>query len=130
MAWRSKAQGCVTLSSCEAEWHALSETVKEVIFVIHLLEAMFIKVEYPIKVMVDNIGSVFMSKNVTTSGRTKHVDARTKFVREFQENGVIKVQFVSSDQNVSDMFTKNVTSELLGRHSAKTVIDKCNKIFG
>ena len=38
--WKSKAQRCVTLSSCEAEWIALSEAVKDIIFLIRLLESM------------------------------------------------------------------------------------------
>ena len=36
--WRSKAQRSVTLSSSEAEWISLSEAVKEIMFVIQLLE--------------------------------------------------------------------------------------------
>ena len=41
--WRSKAQRSVTLSSSEAEWTALSEAVKEIMFVIQLLQSMKIK---------------------------------------------------------------------------------------
>ena len=42
--WRSKAQRSVTLSSTEAEWVALSEAVKEVIFLIQLCNSMKIKI--------------------------------------------------------------------------------------
>ena len=47
--WKSKAQRSVTLSSTEAEWIALSEATKEIIFVVHLLESLGIKVNpiYP-----------------------------------------------------------------------------------
>ena len=76
--WRSKAQRSVTLSSSEAEWVALSEAVKEIMFVQQLLESMKIQVRLPIIVRVDNVGAIFMSKNVTTMNRTKHVDVRTK----------------------------------------------------
>ncbi|KAL7526613.1 hypothetical protein ACHAWF_001850, partial [Thalassiosira exigua] len=87
--WRSKLQRSVTLSSSEAEWVSLSEAVKEVIFVLHLLEFMGIKIQYPVLVRVDNIGAIFMSSNLTTTSRTKHVDVRTKFVREFVEDGTL-----------------------------------------
>ena len=122
--WRSKSQKCVTLSSSEAEWYALSEAVKEVIFVLHLLEDMKIKIELPITVHVDNVGTIFMSQNVTTSSRTKHIDTRTKFVREFQEDGVIKAVFVCSENNISDIMTKNVSSDLHRKHGGKLVVRK------
>ena len=75
--WRSKAQMVVTLSSTEAEWYALSEVVKEVLFVVQLVESMEIQVQLPVIVRVDNVGAVFMAKNITTTGRIKHVDIRT-----------------------------------------------------
>ena len=83
ISWRSKAQRSVTLSSSEAEWVALSEAVKEVIFVSQLLTSMKIHVQHPIIVRVDNVGAIFMAQNVTTTSQTKHVDIRYKFVNEY-----------------------------------------------
>ena len=80
MCWKSKAQRSVTLSSTEAEWIALSEAVKEIIFVLQLLESLGIKVNLPITVRVDNTGAIFMAKNTNTTSGTKHVDVRTKYV--------------------------------------------------
>ena len=60
------------------EWYALSEAVKEVIFVVQLIETMGIQVQLPVIVRVDNVGAVFMARNITPTGRTKHVDIRTK----------------------------------------------------
>ena len=57
--WRSKAQRAVTLSSSEAEWFALSEAVKEIVFVLQLLESIHIKAKIPIIVKVDNVGAIF-----------------------------------------------------------------------
>jgi hypothetical protein len=42
-------------------------------FVLQLLESMKIKVKLPVTVQVDNVGAIFMSKNTSTSNRTKHV---------------------------------------------------------
>ncbi len=67
ISWRSKAQQSVTLSSSEAEWVALSEAVKEVIFVSQLLTSMKIHVQYPIIVQVDNVGAIFMAQKFTTT---------------------------------------------------------------
>ena len=46
---------------------------------------MNIEVELPITVHVDNVGAIWLSNNRTTSDRTKHIDIRTSFVKEYQE---------------------------------------------
>ena len=122
--WKSKAQRSVTLSSTEAEWVALSEAVKDIIFMLNLLGSMKIEVRLPVTVRVDNIGAIFMSQNVTTTSNTKHVDIRTKFVFEYQEDGVIKIVFVRSEDNDSDIMTKNLGSLLHSKHSAKMITKK------
>ena len=114
--WRSKAQRSVTLSSSEAEWIALSEATKEVMFVLQLLESMHIRVQLPITVRVDNIGAIWMSQNVNTSSRTKHVDIRTKYVNEYCEDGVLKIIFVKSVDNDSDIMTKNLGADFHSKH--------------
>ena len=78
-----KAQQSVTLSSTEAEWFALSEAVKEVRFLQQLCESMQIQTQLPVIVRVDNAAAIYMSQNTTTTTRTKHIDMRTKFVKEF-----------------------------------------------
>ena len=75
----------VVLSTSEAEYMALSEVVKELKFIVQLLQTMNIEVELlPITVHVDNVGAIWLSNNCTTSGRTKHIDIRTSFVKEYQ----------------------------------------------
>ena len=76
--WRSKAQKTITLSSAEAEQIVLSEATKEIMFVLQLFQDMTIKVELPNVVIVDDIRAIFMSKNINTSSRSKHIDVRTK----------------------------------------------------
>jgi hypothetical protein len=103
--WRSKAQGSVALSSTEAEFNALSEAAKAIKLIVQILISMGIPVKLPIIVRVDNVGAIFMSENVSTSSRTKHVDTRYHFVREFVEEGFVKIIFVRSEDNISDPFT-------------------------
>jgi hypothetical protein len=59
LVWRSKQQKSVALSSSEAEFVAASEAVKEIIFVLQLLESMSIQVKTPVVVCVDNMGAIF-----------------------------------------------------------------------
>lgn len=72
--------------------------------------------KYPVEVKVDNIGAVYLSKNATTGNRTKHIDTRYHFVREYIEDGIVKVIFVRSEDNDADIFTKNLNTETFVKH--------------
>jgi hypothetical protein len=98
----------VTLLTTEAEYVAMSEAVREVKFIYQVLQTMNIQVSLPIKVNVDNIGAIFLAENRNTSERTKHVDIRYHFVREMIDEIFLNVKFVPTDQNIADIFMKNL----------------------
>ena len=82
------------------------------------------KVSYPMIVEVDNTGAIFLGLNRTTGQRTKHIDIRYHFVREFIDKGFVKIVFVSTKNNDADIFTKNVTSEIYDRMKTKLLSRK------
>ena len=47
-----------------------------------------------------------------------------RFVNEFVFEGFIKIVFVKSGENDSDIFTKNLGGEAFARHSRKIIIEK------
>ena len=100
---------------------ALSEAAKEVTFVFQVLQSMGVKVNLPIVVRVDNIGAIFIGTNVTVSQRSKHIDVRYHFVREYVQDGFIRIIFVRTKDNDADIFTKNLSGELHDRHATKIV---------
>ena len=71
-------------------------------YVYQVLKSMGIEVKLPIVIRVDNIGAIFMSENVAVSPRTKHVDVCYHFVREFVQDGFMKVIFVKTTDNDAD----------------------------
>ena len=121
IAWKSKAGKSVTLSSTEAEYFAASEVAKEVIYTKQLVESMGLKIKLPIVIRVDNVGAIYIANNHTISQRTKHIDIRAHFVREFIEDGILKIVFIRSEDNDADIFTKNTTEDLFIKHSSKNV---------
>jgi len=116
IAWRSKGQKNVTLSSTEAEYVAISEVAQEILFIAGILKFMDIEIEFPIIVNVDNIGAIYLAQTATTGNRTKHIDTRYHFVREYIERGVLKIVFVRSANNDADIFTKNLPTDLYLKH--------------
>ena len=77
-----------------------------------MLQSIGIEIKLPITVRVDNISAIFMSENTLTSSRTKHVDVRYCYVNEMVLDGFLKIKFVKTEENVVDIFTKNVSSEV------------------
>jgi hypothetical protein len=122
VAWKSKAQRNVSLSSTEAEYYAVSEVVKEIKFIAQMHEFLEVKVNYPIRVYVDNVGAIFLANNKTSSQRTKHVDVRYHFIRQYIEEGKIIIEFVRSENNDADLMTKNVSGDIHERHRDKMLL--------
>ncbi|CAB9499063.1 expressed unknown protein [Seminavis robusta] len=122
--WRSKLQKVVALSSSEAEFYACGEAVREVPFIAQILKFLQINVELPVQVKIDNVGAIFMSENKTSASRTRHMDTRWHYVNQMQQDGLVKIDFVRSEDNVSDIGTKNVNVETLDRHAPKLTGDK------
>ena len=124
IAWRSKRLKSFVLSTTEAEYMSLSEVVEELKFIDQLLQTMNVEVGLHITVRVENVGAIWLSNNSTTSDRTKHIDIRTSFVKEYQEDGKIIIKFVNSEDNEPDIFTKNTTNGIFQNHQKKLVWEK------
>jgi hypothetical protein len=114
--WRSKAQKGVTLSSSEAEYVAMLESVKEIRFIYYLLRSILIEVKLPIIVRCDNVGAIFMAENLSSGVCTWHVNTRYHFVREHIVDEFIKVVFIKSVENDANLFTKNVSKDAYMKH--------------
>ena len=64
----------------------------------------------------DNLGAIYLVKNQQVSARTKHIDIRHHYLRDLQGDR-IDIRFVRSEDNASDIMTKNTARELFERHS-------------
>jgi hypothetical protein len=69
--WRSTFQKTVALSSTEAEYMALSECVKECVWLRRLLKDMGSEQVDPTVIYEDNQGAMALAKNVGNQARTK-----------------------------------------------------------
>ena len=54
---------------------------------------MQIEIKLPLIVCVKNVGTTFMSNNITTTSRTKHIYLRYKYDNTYVEKEVIKIIF-------------------------------------
>lgn len=110
--WRSQRQPTVALSTTEAEFMAISDGIKESIWLRQLLKDIGYEQTDATKLMVDNISAIRLVQNPEMHHRTKHIDVRLFFVREVYEQKTVDVIHVSSSNQLADMLTKPLASAL------------------
>ena len=91
MAWQSKLQGSVAMSTTEAEYIALSAAALEAVFLRGLLHDLDCNQEEPTIIREDNFGCVQLTKNEVLHSRTKHIDIRHHKLRELVADKTIAV---------------------------------------
>ena len=65
-----------------------------------------------------------MASNIMTMSCIKHVDIRFKYVNEYVEDEIVKIIFVKSADNDSNILAKNLSAELHKKYSKKMVVEK------
>ena len=111
----SKKQPVVSLSSAEAELIAYSDRCQAARFGQQLLGEL-LGTEMTAIVFEDNQGCIHLVKNQKTSTRTKHLDVRWLFCRDFYIAGKVLPVFVRSEENYADGCTKNQPEKLFANH--------------
>jgi hypothetical protein len=104
--WQSCHQERVAHSSTEAEYVALSDCSKQVIWIRSLLSELGYELK-PIPICGDNQESIFMASNPVTEKRSKHVDIHWHAIRDFHEKK-IELFFIEGAVNPADVLMKNV----------------------
>ena len=105
ISWTSHAQKTVATSSTEAEYMALSDCSRQVMWLKHMFNELGMPIG-KIPICTDNNGAIFMGSNPIQERRIKHIDVRYHYIRERVEEGDVEILRVDTDENPSDMFTK------------------------
>ncbi|TFY52013.1 hypothetical protein EVJ58_g10252 [Rhodofomes roseus] len=63
---------------------------------------------HPTPLCLDNQGNIFLAVNPAVDRRTKHIEIRYHYIREFYERGEMDIYFVASEDQLADALTKNV----------------------
>jgi hypothetical protein len=107
VSWSSKKQSIVALSSCEAEYIALSECAKESQWLKNLHSELN-NIIYPIILYEDNQGAMKIAENNMFSKRTKHIDIRYHYIRELVQNNQIILNYCPTEEMIADTLTKGL----------------------
>ena len=112
ISWVSKLQKIVALSSCEAEYVAVTEAAKEMMWLQPFLREL--GQDYDGSVLhCDSQSAIHLAKNPVYHSRTKHIQVRYHFIRSALEDGVLALEKIPGSENPFDLLTKAVTNEKL-----------------
>ena len=109
ISWKSRKQSVVALSSCESEYVALAEAIKELTWLINMIgEIKVIELgsKPEVVVNIDNMAAKYLAENEVVHARSKHIDIKYHFVKEKLLDGLFKLVHVASENNSADGFTK------------------------
>ena len=106
VAWSSKKQPTVALSSTEAEYRGATVATCEAIWLQCLLRDLRIEVPTPILIYCDNMSNIHLAKNPVFHARMKHIEVHYHFMREQVLSCEVALRYVQTDRQVADIFTK------------------------
>ncbi|UYV83660.1 hypothetical protein LAZ67_23001938 [Cordylochernes scorpioides] len=114
IAWESKKQQTVSLSSTESEYIALCEAGKEAVHIRMLLDELGFGeiLEGPTVLKTDNQGARQLTRNPVYHARTKHIDIKWHYIRDIYDEGLVEIVHTPTQENVADIFTKSLESVL------------------
>jgi len=104
--WGSKKQNIVSLSTTEAEYVCLSDTVHEATWLRNLYAEIGYPQKEPTLVYGDNLGSLAIATNPCYHKRTKHFDIKHHYIRDQVSNKTIVTEYLPTAQMTADILTK------------------------
>lgn len=108
VAWLTRKQQTVALSSTEAEFVALCTAACEGVWIRRLLEDLGVFVKGAVRYLEDNQSCIRVAEEPRDSRRMKHVDIKFNFIRELVQDGQIAIEFIPSDLQLADIMTKGL----------------------
>ena len=112
----SVAQKCISLSSTEAEYYALAQICKAVIFLRQVLEHFGVDMKDPVDVCIDSQPAIYLASNGDSNRNSKHVDVKAHFARECVAKMLIRLCFLRTADMAADMLTKALSRAPYRKH--------------
>jgi hypothetical protein len=112
VSWSSKRQNSVALFIAEAEYVVAGACCAQLLWMKQTLNdygCRFTK----IPLLCDNKSAIKLANNPVSHSRTKHIDIRHHFLRDYKTKGDIAIHHVSTEKQLADIFTKPLNESRL-----------------
>jgi hypothetical protein len=104
--WKSRKQSSIALSTAEADYIAACSASCEAIWLRKLLAGLFDLEMEATMILCDNQSCIKMTENPVFHDKTKHIEIQYHYICDMVQKGVVKLQYVGTDEQVADVLTK------------------------
>jgi len=116
IAYKSKIQRTIALSSTEAEFMAACEAGKIILYIRTILEEMGVEQQEATILFEDNQGALLMANSQQPTRRTRHLDTAAFALQDWVSRDLVCLTYVSTTMNSSDAMTKPLARILFYKH--------------
>jgi hypothetical protein len=110
--WRSVKQRCIATSSCEAEFVAIADSLKEYIWFFNLLTELHLAPNSPPPLLSDSESAIKSINRKAPDKRMRHVRLQYSYiVFNTIKDKMVSLQWISTKHQLADLLTKNLPSE-------------------
>ena len=120
--WSAKKQDTVSRSSMESEYRALATKTIELSWLCQVLKDLGVFLSTPPKLWCDNVSALAIASNLVFHARTKHVEVDYHFVREGVLCRDLQVKYITTGDQLVDIFTKSLSIARFGFLLSKILV--------
>ena len=108
IAWSSKKQQMIALSTTEAEYMALTKGAKQLIWLWCFIWELGIDQSQLTSLHSNNLGAITLSQDVTYHVCTKHINDTYHFIHEKVASHEAALTYVPMKENIADILMKRL----------------------
>ena len=128
VAWSSKKQNSVVLSTAEAEYVTAGACCAQLLWMKQTLSDFGCHFS-AIPLLCDNESAIKLANNPVQHSQTKHIDIRHHFLRDHEAKGDIALRHISTDGQLADIFTKPLEEQrFCALRSELNILDSRNLV--
>ncbi|KRY26291.1 Retrovirus-related Pol polyprotein from transposon TNT 1-94, partial [Trichinella spiralis] len=111
------------LSTTEAEYVALAEASRELLWLRQLLNDFGVQTPDATTLYEDNQGYIRLVESDRFGERTKHINVRFHIVKDLREKGILEVKYCPSEEMIADNLTKPVCKHQIENFTKKVGLE-------
>ena len=111
IAWKTNKQNTITTSFIETEFLAISQTIKKIIYLFHLMKSLILHLSKSLFIECDNMQTIWLliAEFFKLQTKLRHVDIHSHWLRQKIQRGSIHLNWVSIKRMIADGLIKTFT---------------------
>ena len=110
-------------STPEAEYVAMAHGLKELLWTYQTLLTIGVNIALPMHIMEDNQACIMIADNPVSQRKTRHMDIRFHFIRDYINDGTVTVKYCPTREMLADIMTKIMHKPTFERLRGKIISD-------